>query len=191
MRRIASWIVVACLPLAGCSHLLPAASTDAHIGFDGYEIAEQALAKVVPYRTTLAELEGLGFQPSQSANVLRIGYPDLIARLAPNAAVSMDSMDPGIRECILARRDCQLYEFNFGRQDQRRVGSFLLDFLNFRRKTIISGWTFKALVVVKDGRVLFTSHSGEPRIDHVDDRVNPLGPLQGSGEVATTNVLSR
>ena len=191
MRRIASWIVVACLPLAGCGNLLPVTSTDARVGFDSYEMAEQALAKVVPYRTTLTELEGLGFQPSQSANVMRIGYPDSIARLAPNSAVPMDSMDPGIRECIMARRECQLYEFRFARQDQRRIGSFLLDFFNFRRKTVISGWTFNALVVVKDGKVLFTSHSGEPRIDHVDDRKNPLGPLQSSGEAATANALSR
>jgi len=167
---------------SGCSTILPAGSVDDHIGFDSFEAAEQALARVVPYRTTVPELEALGFKVRESANVVRIIYPDSIARLAPNSSVPLDTMDQGIRECIAARMACDVYEFRFGRQQQRRVGNFLLDFFNFKRRIVVSSWRFNALVVVKQETVLFTSHGGEPQNDHVEERVNPLGPLQSIGE---------
>jgi hypothetical protein len=164
--------------------MLPRTASDPRIGFDSFEKAEQALDRVEPYRTTLQELEALGFRVRETANVVRIGYPDSIARLAPNSAVPLDTLDPGIRECIAARDACSLYEFHFGRRDQRRDGNFLLDFFNFKRRTVVTGWRFNALVAIKNNTVVFASHSGEARIDHVEERRNPLGPLQSSGEIA-------
>lgn len=170
--------------LAGCAALLPAGQDTARSGFASFEAAEAALARVTPYRTTLAELEALGFRVRESANVLHISYPDSVARLAPNSRVPLEDMDEGIRECIVSRSACQVYEFTFAHQVQRRVGSFLPDFFNFRRRTTLSGWRFKALVVVKDGKVLFTSYGGEPHTELEESRVNPLGPLQSSGEMS-------
>lgn len=170
--------------LAGCKSMLPKTSSDARIGFDSFEQAEQALDRVVPYQTTLQELEAFGFKVRASPNVVLIGYPDSIARLAPNSSVPLDTLDPGIRECIQSRQACALYEFHFGRREQRRVGTFLLDFFNFKRRTVVTGWRFTALIAVKNDKVVFASHGGEARIDHVEERRNPLGPLQSSGELA-------
>jgi len=39
-------------------------------------------------------------------------------------------------------------------------------------------------VVVKNDTVLFASHGGEPKTDQVEQRVNPLGPLQSTGETS-------
>jgi hypothetical protein len=169
--------------LCGCTSMLPRGSTTARGAFESFEAAEAALAQVVPYRTTVPELEALGFK-RQSPNVVLISYPDSIARLAPNSQVPLGSMDQGIRECIEARMSCQVYEFHFTRQTQQRVGNFLLDFFNFRRNTVVSGWRFTALVVVKDALVLFTSRGGEPQTDRLERRTNPLGPLQPSGELS-------
>ena len=66
----------------------------------------------------------------------------------------------------------------------RREGSFMLDFLNFRRETRVTGWQFEGLLAVRDGVVLFRSHGGDPRTDRVERQVNPLGPLQRLGEGA-------
>jgi hypothetical protein len=182
-RRFAVCVMSA-VGLAGCKAMLPKTSADPRIGFDSFEQAEQALDRVMPYKTTLQDLETLGFKVRESPNVVRIGYPDSIARLAPNSAVPLETLDPGIRECIAARDACSLYEFHFGRRESRRVGNFLLDFFNFHRRTVTTGWSFTALVAVKLDRVVFASHSGEARIDHVEERRNPLGPLQSSGEIA-------
>lgn len=183
-------LLLAALALAGCRSLLPLASSEPQQPFRSYEAAAQALARVVPYRTTRAELEVLGFHQRDSANVVRIAYPDSIARLAPNSAVPLDALDRGLRDCIVARMACQVHEYHFARQSQRRDGPFLADFFNFRRRTSITGWRFTALVVVLDDLVLFTSHGGEPRVDQVDERVNPLGPFQSIGE-ASGGMLKR
>jgi hypothetical protein len=181
--RSTGWVLTSAW-LGGCAAMLPAGSSDAHTGFDSFEAAERALAQVVPYRTTLPELEALGFKARQSPNVVRISYPDSIARLAPNSSIPLETMDEGIRDCIASRMACQVYEFHFTHQKSRRVGNFLLDFFNFKRRTVVSGWRFNALVVVKNETVLFASHGGEPKTDQLEQRVNPLGPLQPSGEMS-------
>ncbi|MBA3623072.1 MAG: hypothetical protein H0W48_01105 [Methylibium sp.] len=38
------------------------------------------------------------------------------------------------------------------------------------------------MVLVRDGLVLFRNHGGQLRIELVEDRRNPLGPLQSVGE---------
>jgi len=96
--------------------------------------------------------------------------------------VPLDSADPGIRDCILARDQCVAYQFEFGTERRRREGGFMLDFLNFRRVTHVTGWRFEGLVAVRQGIVLFRSHGGEARIDRTERQHNPLGPLQPAGE---------
>jgi hypothetical protein len=170
--------------LAGCAALLPRSLTEQPAGFDSFEAAARALDQAVPYRTTTVELKTLGFDLDASPNVTLVPYPQLIARLAPNSSVPLDALDPGIRDCILARQACRVYEFHLAREARQREGNFFLDFLNFRRFTAIKGWRFDGLLVVRDGLLLFQSHAGEPRIDRTELEVRPLGPLQPAGESA-------
>ena len=114
-----------------------------------------------------------------SANVTLIAYPQTTGRLAPDRGVPFEAIDPGIRDCIVARLQCQAYEFHLGRETTRRESICLTDFLNFRRTTCGTGWRFERLLFVHDGVVLFRSRSGESRTNR---QVNPLGPLQGAGD---------
>ena len=170
--------------LTGCGSLLPRGDSEQPSGFDSFETAAQAFDKVVAYGTTVEQLKTLGFDLQSSPNVTLISYPQLTGRLAPDRGVPFEAIDPGIRDCIVARLACQVYEFHLSRETSRREGSFMLDFLNFRRETRVTGWRFEGLLAVRDGVVLFRSHGGEPRTDRTDRRVNPLGPLQGAGEGA-------
>lgn len=154
-----------------------------------FESAEVALAQVVPYQTTTQELKTLGFDFAASPNVTVITYPDVVARLAPNSSVPFDALDPGIRDCILTRSACQAFEFQIVRNKREREGNFWLDFLTFRRTTAVTGWRFDALIVVRDGVVLFRKFGGERQISRVEQHTNPLGPLQGAGEVAAANLV--
>src|SRR5262245_46033466 len=108
--RTAVSIVVACA-LSACSHgtLLPARTQSVPAAFDSFATARQSIEQVVPFRTTLAELRGYGFDVHDSANVTLIPYPELESRLAPNPSVPFDALDPGIRECILARMACEAF----------------------------------------------------------------------------------
>jgi hypothetical protein len=180
----------AALLLAACGHLLPSETQKLGSTFESFDAARQALERVVPFRTTVQELRELGFDIDHSPNVTVIPYPELVSRLAPNPSIPLSELDPGIRECIFARMACRTYEFQIGKQDSRREGGFWADFLNFRRLTSVSGWNLKALVVVRDDLVLFRNHGGEPKIVRSELRVNPLGPLQPTGE-ATGALLTR
>ena len=173
-----------CLTLCGCANLLPRGDIERPSGFDSFEAAAQAFDKVVAYRTTVEQLKALGFDLQSSPNVTLISYPQLTGRLAPDRGVPFEAIDPGIRDCIVARLACQAYEFQLGRETTRREGSFMLDFLNFRRTTRVTGWRFEGLLAVRDGVVLFRSHGGEPRTDRTERQANPLGPLQRAGEGA-------
>jgi len=181
--RFAKLVLMLAVALnAGCGQLLPAASSDASSSFATYEAAQTAFERIVPYQTTASELRQIGFDTGATINVRVIPYPDLVSRLAPNSGIPLADLDPGIRDCIVARMACVAYEFHVGRETRVREGSFVLDFLNFKRTTAINGWKFDALVVVRDGTVLFRNGGGEPHADRTEKQVNPLGPLQSAGE---------
>ena len=181
-RRIVCFCT--CLLLCSCANLLPRGDSEQPSGFDSFEAAAQAFEKVVAYRTTVEQLRALGFDLQSSPNVTLISYPQLTGRLAPDRGVPFEAIDPGIRDCIVARLACQAYEFKLGRETTRREGGFLPDFLNFRRTTRVTGWRFEGLLAVRDGVVLFRSHGGVPRTDRTERQVNPLGPFQRAGEGA-------
>jgi hypothetical protein len=167
---------------AGCAQLLPTSSSDASASFATYEAAQAAFERIVPYKTTASELRQIGFDTRQTINVRVIPYPDLVGRLAPNSGIPLAELDPGIRDCIVARVSCVAYEFHIARETRVREGSFVLDFLNFKRTTVIKGWKFDALIAVRDDLVLFRNGGGEPHADRTEQQINPLGPLQFGGD---------
>jgi hypothetical protein len=186
-RRLTALVLAGSL-VAGCGQLLPRQSSSTQSSFQDFESARRALDRAVPFKTSVDDLRTLGFDVHDSANVTLIPYPELVSRLAPNPSVPLSELDAGIRECILSRMACQAFEFELGRQLRQREGGFWGDFLNFRRTTAVSGWRFKALVVVRDGLVLFRNYGGEPKIVRTEKQVNPLGPFQPAGEAAAGRI---
>lgn len=181
------WLVLmllACGGLSACSSLLPRGASDNASPFDSYAHAQAAAERIIPFQTRTSELVALGFDFEDGRNVVRIPYPDLLARLAPYQNVPMDALDPGIRQCILARNECRAYVFRFEHKERHREGGFFYDFFNIRRINHITGWWFEALIVVTDGTVLFRNFAGQAQIDQVERSVNPLGPLQPAGEAS-------
>lgn len=181
-------LMVCCGGLAGCAGMLPRGSADLASQFDSFESARQALESLTPYQSTLADMRAAGYAVDDSTNVTLIPYPQLVAHLSPNQSVPFEALDAGLRDCILARQACRAYLFRFGKEFRRRTGTFLLDFLNFERTTHWTGWRFEGLVVVRDDVVLFRNYGGEPHVDRAERQINPLGPLQQAGEVASSLV---
>jgi hypothetical protein len=175
---------------SGCASLLPHGSTRTASPFASFDEARAAIERVTPYRTRTSELRDLGFDLRDSTNMREVPYPEVVAKLAPNPSIPLELLDPGIRDCILARQACRAYEFRLSEQTRQRTGAFLLDFLNFRRTTEITGWHFEGLLVVRDDLVLFRNHGGEPQLQRTERQSNPLGPLQPAGE-ATGGLLLR
>jgi hypothetical protein len=184
-------LLIACLlvVLCGCTGLLPKGSSDTPVRFENFEQAKAAAERIVGRQTTVEELKALGFDPVTRPNVTLIPYPEIVAKLAPYPGVPVEQLDSGIQQCIREQSACRGYQFHFERQDRKREGNFLLDFLNFKRDTYITGWWFDALIVVSDGLVLFRNYGGQAATDRVEKQSKPLGPLQPAGEAAGVYLL--
>ncbi len=125
-----------------------------------------------------SELRTLGFDPVSTPNVKILTYLDLIQRFIPNASISLKDLQPDVRDCIESKDCCHAYEMELDMTNNKRFGNLALDIFGFDRRTKTSGWTFKALIIVKDDVVAYKIRSGEPNVDRIDRRTKPLGPLQ-------------
>ena len=166
------------LTTTGCKSLFSSTSTKSRTSWKSFDEAQSAYDKVVPHKTTTEELKGLGFDPHSTSNIRILTYLDLIQRFIPNASITLNDLQPDVRACIESKDCCHAYEMDLEITDNARYGNLALDILGFKRKTKTSGWTFKALIIVKDDVVAYKIRSGEPNVDRLDQKNKPLGPLQ-------------
>jgi hypothetical protein len=167
--------------LTGCASMLPEGQRETKTPWDSYAAGQAMFAKIIPGKTTLAELKVLGIDPGQTPNVALLGHADLLRRLVATSSFDITRIDAGLQACASDAYSCSAYEIVQTFTERKRIGNFLPDFFNFRRKVDVTGWQFDALVVVKDEIVIYKLWSGNPKIHQVEDDRNPLGPLQGMG----------
>jgi hypothetical protein len=158
--------------------LFSSSSQRARTPWQNFDEAQLAYDKVVPHKTTVSELKTMGFDPMTTPNVKILTYLDLIQRFIPNASITFDDLQPDVRACIESKDCCHAYEMDLDLTDNKRFGNLALDIFGFNRKTKTTGWTFKALIIVKDDVVAYKIRSGEPNVDRVEKKTKPLGPLQ-------------
>lgn len=173
------------LALAACASLLPEGQQETKTPWTSYAEAQAMFAKIVPGKTSLAELKALGFDPDTTPNVALLGHADLLRRLVAASSFDISSLDPGLRICASPRQTCFAFEIEQTHTERKRLGNFWLDFLNFDRQTDISGWQFDAIVVVNKDLVVYKLWSGKPSIHSYENEHSPLGPLQGLGSSVT------
>lgn len=168
--------------LSACSALLPKSDTTVKDRWDSFDSARATFDRIEPYQTNAKEMLQLGYDPFSNPAVTILTYADVIKRLIPPTTIDSMKLNRGVVECVSAQEACQVYEVDLKQLHRKRSGNFWLDFLNFRRRTEISGWRFNALVLLINDLVLYKLWSGQPVIREEENAVNPLGPLQGSGE---------
>lgn len=166
--------------VTGCSSLLPKAESETETPWKTFEDAKRTYDSIEPGRTTLDELKQMGFDPYRNRNVTVLHSSDVVGKYAPNA-VRDEYMEPGILECLRAQTQCSAYAIEHRQIHRNRTGNVLLDILNFRRHTEITGWRFAAVIVLVGDRVVYKSWSGVPAISESEQSTNPLGPLQDRG----------
>lgn len=137
--------------------------------------------KIVPGKTRVDELKALAVDPDRTPNVSLLSHADLLRRLFPASAFDVRILDPGLQECVSARNTCYGYEIEQSFLSRERVGSFWLDFFNFKRQVNVSGWRFNAVFGIKDDVVVYKQWSGKPNVHEFEQERSPLGPLQGIG----------
>lgn len=169
----------------GCKSLFSSSAQRARTPWQNFDEAQIAFDKVVPHKTTVEELKGLGFDPNTTPNIKILTYLDLIQRFIPNSSISIEDLQADVRACIESKDCCHAYEMELDMTDSKRYGNLALDVFGFNRKTKTTGWRFKALVIVKDDVVAYKIRSGEPNVDRLERKTKPLGPLQELDNIVT------
>jgi hypothetical protein len=182
-------IIISIGLLSACSALLPKSDTAVKDRWDSFESARATFDRIVPYQTSAKDMVQLGYDPFSNPAVTILTYGDVIRRLIPPTTIDSMTLNRGIVECVSAQEKCQVYEVDLKSIHRKRSGNFWFDFLNFRRRTEISGWRFNALILLNRDLVVYKLWSGQPVIHEVEEAVNPLGPLQGSGEAAVRGLI--
>ena len=178
-RRAAA--AAAALALAtGCAELLPKASSEVASPWTSFEQARDTIERIVPGRTTGAELRALGIDPFAGPNVQLLSFSDVLLRF-PNAG-TLDRMDEGLRQCLRAGKSCTGLAITARDTRRDRVGNFWADALSFKRVVDVTGWSFNALVLVVDDRAVYTLYGGQPHLREQEVTRHPLGPLQDWGD---------
>jgi hypothetical protein len=174
------------LTTTGCKALFSSSSQRSRTPWQNFDEAQAAYDKVVPHQTTVVELKSMGFDPLTTPNVKILTYLDIIQRFLPNNSITLEDLQPDVRACIESKDCCHAYEMDLDLTDSKRYGNLVLDVFGFNRKTKTSGWTFKALIIVKDDIVAYKLRSGEPNVDRLEEKTKPLGPFQ-----EMDNILSK
>jgi hypothetical protein len=166
----------------GCSSLLPKAKSESEAPWKTFEEVKRTFDSIEPGNTTLTEIRHMGFDPYANKNVTVLHFSDVLNKYAPNV-VRDEYLEPGIRECLRMQTQCSAYAIEHRRIHRTRVGNFVLDFINFERRTEITGWRFSAVIVIVGDRVVYKSWSGTPAISEVEETHNPLGPMQDRSSI--------
>jgi hypothetical protein len=177
-------LVLLAAALAGCSGMLPKGEQFTYSPWKSFDEAQQTFDRIVPHRTTLAELKQMKLDPKGNPNITILNYSDILRRFLPSPSINANDLDAGVQECIAAKSECEGYEINEQTIKRRRYGNFFADLLNFHRKTDVAGYRFNGVLLIKNGVVIYKLTGGQPAIHEHEESVNPLGPLQ-SGEVVT------
>ena len=174
--------LLASLLLGGCAELLPKARIEVASSWHSYEQAREAIERIVPYQTTTADLKARGIDPFVTPNVQLLNFSEIVLRFPVSGSMPLDKLDRGLRECLEAGKACQGYSVAALHTKRDRVGNFWLDALQFHRTIDVTGWSFHALILVVDNRVVYVLHGGRPLIKEQETSKQPLGPLQGWGD---------
>lgn len=178
--------------LAGCSSLLPKSKETTGAargsGWQSYQDAQQAFDKIVPGKTTVAELHELQLDPRANPNITLLPRHEVMQRFIVNQSISLEDLDDGVRECLEAREQCRALEINQTATQKKRTGNAALDMMKVYRETHTSGWRFTGLLLLKDGVVIYKLTGGQPVIHEIAQDQDVLGPLQSLG--AKLNALN-
>ncbi len=174
-------VLLLCLS-CGCTSLLPRSKESTTSPWQTYQDVEQAFDRIKPGETTVVDLKGLMLDPASNPNIAILNYSDVLRRFLLNQSISLNDLDTGVRECVLAKIHCRGFEINQKSVQKHRNGSFWLDLLGFKRETHTAGWRFSGLILLKENVVVYKLTGGQPTILEIEDNTNPLGPVQALGQ---------
>ena len=177
-------LLAATFLMAGCTQLLPKAQSEVHSPWASFEEAKVAFERIQPERTSASDLRAQGIDPYSSSNVQLLTYSDILLKFPLANGFARETLDPGLRRCLEAGKECIGYSIAVHDVRRDRVGGFWADMFGFKRVVDVSGWTFNGLILLVDERVVYTLYGGQPNVKEKETSRQPLGPVQQIGEAA-------
>jgi hypothetical protein len=177
------------LVTAGCSTLLPSSKVTVISPWLDYEGAKTEYMKITPGKTTVEELKELGFDPGLVPNIRIMSATEVVSVFVPNSSIAIESLAPGIQQCIAGKERCQAYKIEPSFKESKRRGNFFKDMFTFQRITLTNGWEFQGLIAIVDDVVTYRDPpGGRPLIKSEEVQNKPLGPLQEIGGALENSV---
>jgi hypothetical protein len=177
-------LVLVCL-LGGCGALLPKSKEVTASPWQTYQAAQETFDKIVPGQTTIAELRQMALDPAENPNIAILNYADVMRKFMLNQSFSINDLDQGVRDCVMAKVACRGFEVTQSMVNKNRQGNVVLDVLGFYRETQTTGWRFNGLILMKEGVVVYKLTGGQPILQGTEETKNPLGPVQAIGSRVT------
>ena len=172
-------MVFSCSLFVGCASLLPSSKATINSPWEDFNGAKVGYEKIIPGKTTVEQLNNMGFNPYAVPNIRILNATDTINIFMQNPSMRMENLDPGVQNCAAARDRCTSYRIEPSILDSKRVGNVLLDLLTCKRHTISTGWEFRGLIILVDNVVVYrVPAGGRPSINIEEVQNKPLGPLQ-------------
>jgi hypothetical protein len=157
-------------------------------GWQSYQDAQETFDKIVPGKTTTAELAQMKLDPRANPNITILPRYEVMQRFIVNQTVTVNDLDEGVRLCVEARENCRALEVNQSASQKKRVGNAALDITKVYRETHTAGWRFTGLLLIKDGVVVYKLTGGMPSTHEVAENRDVLSPLQAlSSKLNTLN----
>lgn len=178
-------LIAGVVMISACSSMLPKAYTNSS-AFESFDEARAAVEKLQPMKSDRQALERNGFNLKSHANIKLLTHADVVRIFVPTSLLKREDLDPGILMCLEARDACRGMEVAESRMARVRTGNFWTDFANFKRRTETTGWRLDALILFVNDLVVYRSWGGQPAINEVEIRTNPLGPFQEIGPALVT-----
>lgn len=174
-------LLLAAGALSGCSELLPKVQSEVSSPWHSFVEAKAAIERIAPERTTAVELRAEGIDPYTSPNVQLLSYSDILLRFPIMGTFAQERLDRGLRACLDAGKACTGYAITVRDTRRDHVGDFWQDALGFKRVVDVTGWSFTALILLVDNRVVYTLYGGQPIVLDKEVTRQPLGPVQSLG----------
>jgi len=177
-------LLVTCLS-AGCTSLLPRSKEATASPWKSYQDAQETFDKIIPGKTTIADLREMRLDPGSNPNIAILNYADVMRKFMLNQSFAISDLDQGVRDCVMAKIVCRGFEIVQSQVEKQRNGNVVLDVLGFSRETQTAGWRFNGLILLKEDVVVYKLTSGQPAIHQTEENQNPLGPVQAIGSKVT------
>jgi hypothetical protein len=153
-------------------------TVDTQHAWSTYQDVDNVVAQI-RVGQSLDDLRALGLDVHKTPNVESLTYLDIAKRFGLIGLKDHTLVVPdGVKKLMEAAENGRAYEMTVESTTHERIGSFWADFLQFRKKTHITGWKYTLLLIVVDDKVQYVLHKGNPNIDKLEKEKNPLGPFQ-------------